>query len=180
MKADTQLQTDVRNELQSNPGIDATHICIEAKDGLLALSGEVGTIAEKLDVERIAQAVAGVMAFSSEIFVMQPGLSQRSDAEIALAAENVLSCMSFAPTHPITVQVEDGLVTLSGALDLEYQRRAALAAVQHLVGVKGVSDQIIVNVQQPVKPSSLALSLVLLFSSAVLPSAVLPGAALHA
>ncbi len=174
MKADTQLQTDVRAELQSNPGIDAAHICIEAKDGVLALSGEVETIAEKLDVERIAQAVTGVMAFSSDIFVMQPRLSPRCDAEIAIAADNVLSCMSFSPTHPITVQVEGGLVTLTGLLDLEYQRRAALAAVRQLVGVTGVRDQIIVKVQQQVKTSSLALSLALLFSNAALPSAVLP------
>ena len=180
MKADTQLQTDVRAELQSNPGIDTAHICIEAKDGVLALSGEVETIAEKLDVERIAQAVTGVMAFSSDIFVMQPALSHRTDAEIALAAENVLRWMSFAPTHPISVHVEVGLVTLTGALELEYQRRAVLAAVRQLVGVTGVSDQIVVNEQQPVRTRSLALSLALLFPSSGLPSAVLPAAALPA
>jgi osmotically-inducible protein OsmY len=180
MKADTQLQTDVRAELQNNSGIDAAHICIEAKNGMLALSGEVETTAEKLDVERIAQAVTGVMAFSSEIFVMQPGLSHRCDAEIAIAAENVLRWMSFATTHPIKVEVEAGLVTLSGELDLEYQRRAVLAAVRNIVGVSGISDYILVDVHHDANTRELVANSAHLLSSAILPSTSLPSAAISA
>ena len=171
MKADEKLQCDVLADIQSHPGLDTTHICINAKDGVLALSGEVDTLSEKLDMERIAQNALGVMAFSSNIFVMQPGLSHRSDAEITLAAENVLRWMSFALTHPIKVQVEAGLVALSGTLDLEYQRRAVLAAVRHLAGVTGVSDYILVDVQQDANARPLVCSLAPLLPCVMLPSA---------
>ena len=171
MKADAQLQADVLAELQNNPDLDATKICVEVKDGVLSLSGEVETIAGKLDAERVAQAAHGVLGFSSDICVMQPALSHRTDAEIALAAENVLRWMSFAPTHPIKVDVEAGLVTLSGTLDLEYQRRAVLAAVRHLVGVTGVSDYILVDVQQDANARPLICSRSLLPSFAMLLSA---------
>ena len=180
MKADTQLQTDVLAELENSPGINANHICVDVKDGVLSLTGEIDSLAEKLAVERVAQSVSGVLAFSSDICVMQPSLSHRSDVEIALAAENVLRWMSFAPTNPIGVQVESGLITLTGELELEYQRRAAVAAVRQLVGVTGVSDHIEVHVQPTVKTSSIALSLALLLSSAVMPSVLVPSAAMPA
>lgn len=177
MKPDEQLQCDVLAELQNHPGLDTTHICIDAKDGVLVLSGAVDTLSEKLDLERIAQAASGVMAFSSNIFVMQPGLSHRSDKDIALAAENVLRWMSFAPTHPIQVEVQSGIVTLTGKLELDYQRRAALGAVRHLVGVSGICDRIVVDVQQAVKAHPLALGLALLLSTAAPPDASMPRAA---
>ena len=145
MKADAQLQADVVAELEGNPGVAAAHVFVEVKCGIVSLFGEVASIAEKLDVERVTQAVSGVMGLSDDIFVRQPGLSHRSDAEIVLAATDVLRWMSFAQSNPINVHVQGGWVSVSGTLDLEYQRLAALAAVRHLVGVKGVNDHILVG-----------------------------------
>lgn len=169
MKADAQLQADVIAELEGNPGIDAVHVVVEVKCGIVSLFGEVASMAEKLDVERVTQAVSGVMGISDDIFVMQPGLSHRSDAEIELAATDVLRWMSFAQSNPINVQAQSGWVSLTGTLDLEYQRRAALAAVSRLVGVKGVNDHILISAPPVVKTSSLAM----LTSIAIAPSALL-------
>ena len=180
MKADAQLQADVLTDLHNIVGLDTTQICVEVKDGVVSLSGEVETIAGKSDAERITQAAPGVLGFSSDICVMQPGLSNRTDAEIALAAENVLRWMSFATTHPIKVEVEAGLVTLSGELELEYQRRAVLAAVRHIVGVTGVSDYILVDVHHDANTRELVTSSALLSSNAVLPRTLLPSAAASA
>ena len=145
MKSDAQLQTDVLAELHWDPSINAAQIGVEVKNGVVTLTGEVSTFAEKWDLERIAQRVAGVMALAINIDVMLPGMSHRSDADIARAAENVLQWMTFSPSHPIKVLVEGGWVTLSGHVDWEYQRQAAHGAVRHLMGVKGVSDEIVIK-----------------------------------
>jgi osmotically-inducible protein OsmY len=41
--------------------------------------------------------------------------------------------------------VESGWITLSGHVDWEYQRQAANTAVRHLLGVKGVNDEIVIK-----------------------------------
>ena len=41
--------------------------------------------------------------------------------------------------------VEGGFVTLAGEVDWEYQRQAATRAVRYLMGVTGVSDQIVIK-----------------------------------
>lgn len=156
MKTDAQLQTDVLAELHWDPSINAAQIGVEVKNGVVTLTGEVSTFAEKWDLERIAQRVAGVMALAINIDVMLPGLVQRSDADIARAAENVLQWMTFSPSSPIKVMVEGGWVTLSGHVDWEYQRQAVHGAVRHLMGVKGVSDEIVIKEVQISKKTPLA------------------------
>jgi osmotically-inducible protein OsmY len=148
MKTDTQLQTDVLAELRWDPSVNAAAIGVEATNGVVTLTGEVATFSEKWDAERIAQRVAGVGALVIQIDVMLPGLSVRSDADIARAAENVLQWMTFASSNPTKVIVENGWITLSGNMDWEYQRQAALGAVRHLLGVKGVSDRFVFNEKQ--------------------------------
>lgn len=82
-----------------------------------------------------------------------PGLNNRSDADIARTAENVLEWTTNWPKDPVKVIVENGWVLLSGELDYEYQRQLATASVRHLMGVTGVSNQI------TVKPSLSSLSI---------------------
>ena len=41
MKTDSQLQRDVMTELEWEPRIDAAHIGVAAKDGVITLSGSV-------------------------------------------------------------------------------------------------------------------------------------------
>ena len=41
--------------------------------------------------------------------------------------------------------VEGGFVTRSGEVDWEYQRQAATRAVRYLMGVTGVTDQIVIK-----------------------------------
>lgn len=155
MKTDAQLQTDVLAELHWDPSINAAQIGVEVKNGAVTLTGEVSTFAEKWEFERIAQRVAGVSALAIDIDVMLPGLSHRSDADIARAAENILQWMTFSSSNPIKVLVEGGWVTLSGHVDWEYQRQAAHGAVRHLMGVKGVSDEIVIKEVQVSKKAPL-------------------------
>ena len=160
MKSDAQLQTDVLAELHWDPSINAAQIGVEVRNGVVTLSGEVSTFAEKWELERIAQRVAGVLALAIDIDVMLPGLSHRGDADIARAAENILQWMTFSSSNPIKVSVEAGWVTLSGNVDWEYQRQAANGAVRHLMGVKGVSDEIVIKEVQLSKKAPVAVDVI--------------------
>ncbi len=145
MKTDAQLQQDVIAELNWEPSVNAAQIGVGVKDGIVTLAGHVDSYAEKYDAERAAQRVSGVKALAVEIDVRLPGLSKRTDADIARSAENVLEWMANLPKSAIKVKVENGWITLSGEVDWEYQRRAAANAVRYLIGVTGVSDQVLIK-----------------------------------
>jgi osmotically-inducible protein OsmY len=153
MKTDNQLQQDVSAELKWVPSVHAARVGVEVKDGVVTLTGQVDTYAEKWNAERAAQRVSGVQAMTSELKVHLTSLSQRTDADIAQAVENVMEWTSSLPAGAIKVMVENGWVTLSGGVDWQYQRLAANESVRHLMGVTGVSDQI------DIKPSATATAI---------------------
>ena len=145
MKTDSQLQHDVSEELKWEPQVTASQIGVQVKDGVVTLSGEVSSYAEKWNAERAAQRVSGVNALAVDLNVKLSELGTRTDADIARAAENALSWSTSVPDGAIKVMVEKGYVTLSGNVDWQYQRVAAADGVRFLVGVTGVSDQIAIK-----------------------------------
>ena len=145
MKTDTQLQQDVIAELKWEPSVNAAHIGVEVADGIVTLAGHVSSYAEKLGAERAAQRVSGVKALAIEMDVKLPGLSKRTDADIARSVENVLQWTTYVPKDSVKVMVESGWVTLSGEVDWEYQRQTAKKGVRYLMGVTGVTDNIVIK-----------------------------------
>jgi osmotically-inducible protein OsmY len=145
MKNDRELQQDVLDELTWEPGVNATDIGVTVKDGVVTLEGTVDSFAEKWAAEKAVKRLPGVKALAVEIEVKLPGSSERSDADIARAAENALEWNVSVPCDRIKVTAEKGFLTLQGEVDWQFQRSAAEAAVNYLMGVKGVSNQITVK-----------------------------------
>lgn len=142
MKTDSQLQHDVMAELKWEPSVHAENIGVEVRHGVVALSGHVDSYAEKWSAEHAAKRVSGVNSLTVDINVRLSPSSQRSDADIARTAENILQWTSSLPRNAIRLMVEKGWITLTGQVEWDFQRLTAAAAVRHLMGVTGVSDQI--------------------------------------
>jgi len=145
MKTDAELQQDVMNELKWEPTIKAMEIGVAVKDGVVTLSGYVDSYVKKGAAERAAARVFGVRAVAEEIQVRLPGSQKRSDEDIARAVANVLEWNVLVPHDRVKVQVQDGLVTLSGEVDWGYQKFAAEEAVRYFMGVVWFSNQIMVK-----------------------------------
>jgi len=144
MKNDIDLRRDVLDELEWEPSVDAAHIGVTARDGVITLTGVVKSYSEKLTAERVAKRVHGVSAIANDIEVRLPGSAERSDSDIARAAVGVLKWRTSVPEGPVTVSVTKGWVTLEGEVDWQYQKEAAFEAIHHLLGVKGVTNLITV------------------------------------
>jgi osmotically-inducible protein OsmY len=143
MYNDRDLQRSVMDELDWEPGVNASDIGASIKDGVVTLTGLVDSYSEKLAAERGAKRLIGVRAVADEIEVRLPGDSKRPDADIARTAENVLDWNTTVPNKRIKLTIENGWITLEGMVDWQYQRLAAEKAVRHLTGVRGISNQII-------------------------------------
>jgi osmotically-inducible protein OsmY len=145
MKKDSELQHDVLAELEWEPTVDAAEIGISVQDGIVTLNGVVKRLPEKWAAEEAALRIAGVRAVANEIEVkLIPG-GERSDADIARSALNVLEWNMYVPQDRIKIQVEQGRVTLEGSVEWRYQKEAAENAVRHMTGVKGVINLISVK-----------------------------------
>jgi osmotically-inducible protein OsmY len=151
MSNDRQLQQDVIAELGWDATINASRIGVEAKNGIVTLSGHVESYAQKWAAERAAQRVAGVKGVAVEMDVVLPGSSQRTDADIASAASNALEWNVLVPRDAVAVMVEDGHITLSGDVEWAYVRSAAESSVRGLLGVKGVSN--LIRIRPQIKPN---------------------------
>lgn len=142
---DEVLQQDVINELKWEPSINATEIGVAVKDGVVTLSGYVDSYTQKMTAEKAAKRVRGVRGVAEEIEVKIPLTTKRTDADIARAALNALEWDVRVPNEKIKVKVEDGWLTLDGALDWAYQKDAAMDAVRDLIGVHGVTNLITIK-----------------------------------
>lgn len=142
MKTDAQLKIDVTRELEWDPSINAAHVGVTAKSGVVTLTGHLETFAEKYAIERAVQRVEGVKALAIELDVKLAQGHKRSDSEIADAAESALKWNVLIPSERVRVKVERGWITLTGEVDWAYQRSAAEKAVRGLTGVVGVSNSV--------------------------------------
>lgn len=150
---DSDLQQDVLRELKWEPSIEAAHVGVAVKDGVVTLSGHVPSYAEKYAAERAAKRVHGIRAVANELTVKLPGTSERTDEDIAEAAVRALRSNTLVPDNKVQVLVSHGWVTLEGQVEWQYEKNAAEDAVRYLTGVKGVSN--LITVEPRVSPSEL-------------------------
>ena len=143
--SDLTLRQTVLDELEFEPSVDAAHIGVAVKDGVVTLSGHVSSYAEKVAAERAVRRVKGVQAIAQDIDVRYPEDQKTADDEIALLALNILRWSSVVPSGSVLVKVQDGWVTLSGQVNWQYQRSAAESQIRRLSGVKGVLNSIAIK-----------------------------------
>ncbi len=142
MRTNKALQSDVEAELEWEPSVDSSAIGVSADDDVVTLSGQVGSYSEKWAAERAAKRVYGVRAVANDLTVRLPGSAERTDTDLARAAADALEWDTAVPQGRIKVVVSQGIVTLEGEVDWQFQKSAAEKAVRKLAGVKGVVDEI--------------------------------------
>jgi osmotically-inducible protein OsmY len=150
----TKLQREVQEELEWEPSVNASQIGVAAtQPGIVTLTGTVATYAEKVSAERAAKRLSGVRAVANDIEVQPIGSMKRTDTDIAQAVLRALDWDIAVPHEKIKARVDNGWVTLEGEVVLQFQRAAAENAVRRLNGVRGVTNQIRLQVRPSAQPA---------------------------
>lgn len=142
MSHDNDLKSAVLAELKWEPSVEASHIGVTAKDGVVTLMGHVASFAEKYAAETAAARVKGVKAIAEEVEVRLPFSIKHDDEAIAAAAVSRLAWNSSVPKDAVKVKVEKGWITLSGTVEWNYEKTSAGQDVRLLSGVVGVTNDI--------------------------------------
>jgi osmotically-inducible protein OsmY len=145
MVTDAQLQQDVVAELEWEPAVPATQIGVDVRNGVVTLSGQLDSYAQKWHAERAVRRLSGVKALTTKLTVHLTGLIHHHDTDIVRTVENILVWATSLPDGTIKVEVENGWVTLSGEVAWQDQRQAAIDGMRHPLGVRGVSDRICIK-----------------------------------
>jgi len=143
---DSELQREVEQELRWDPSVAPASIGVSASDHTVSLSGTVYSYSSHLAAVGAAKRVKGVRAIADDIVVdivveSTPG---HTDHEIAEFAEHAMEWSTSVPST-VRATVRDGVLTLDGEVDWDFQRRAAKLAVTHIAGIRNLIDDIVLK-----------------------------------
>jgi hyperosmotically inducible periplasmic protein len=155
---DATVNTAVKNRLASDPTTSATRINVDTSNGVVTLSGAVPTAAEKLEAERIARNTQGVTQVVNNVSVEgggapgttgTPGMGGETGAGGAASDATILTGIkSQLAANGITganVNVKNGDVTITGAVDNAQKKARAEEIARQASGVRGVNNQLTIK-----------------------------------
>ena len=143
-KSDAQINQDVFDELTWEPALSIADLNIDTIDGRVTLTGTVDAYRSKQEAARAARRVSGVR-FVENLLVVNPSTLIRSDSEIKDAIKNAFLLDYQVPDQQISVEVDHSHVTLTGNVELAYQRQAAVDNALKIAGVTSVDDLITIT-----------------------------------
>ena len=139
---DLTVKEEVEEELLWTPEVDPARIGVSVHDGVVTLSGEVRTFAERIAATEAAMGVRGVLSVADDLTVDLAAEAAQSDAHVARAVLDALARDTAIPGGAITAEVRDGTVTLKGEVEWNHERESARRAVEHLPGVRFLDSRI--------------------------------------
>jgi hyperosmotically inducible protein len=142
---DSRLRQNVIDELAFDPRFSGEHIGVAVERNVVTLTGHVNSYAEKIAAVAAAHRVRDVHAIADEIEIRYPFQPKTEDDQIARRAADILNWDVHVPKNAIDVLVQDGWVTLSGAVNWKFEKMAAEADICKLSGVRGVSNRIVIR-----------------------------------
>jgi osmotically-inducible protein OsmY len=135
------LMADVSDELYWDPKVDSEAIAVSADDGTITVRGTVGSLREKREAKNAAERVYGVVSVDDKMQVRLLTDSRRDDAELRGDVIQALMLDSLVPST-IDAKVDEGIVTLTGTAEWQYQRDEAELVSSTIVGALDVLDEI--------------------------------------
>jgi osmotically-inducible protein OsmY len=153
MKNDILIQQDVMDQLKWEPGLNSAEIGVAVKHGIVTLSGIVDSYSKKIAAEEAAKKIAGVKAVAEDIQVGMSPNFRKTDAEIADAVVFALRWHANIQDEKIKVKVEEGVVSLEGEVEWEYQRKEAIRIVERLAAVRRINN--LIRLKPYLKPENI-------------------------
>ncbi|HSE97068.1 MAG TPA: BON domain-containing protein [Blastocatellia bacterium] len=139
---DPEIAETVRKALEWSIWIPAERIRSTVSDGWVTLEGVVSHLGEREDAERAVRHLKGVRGVTNKILVNGPEVKPE---EVRTMIEEALERRAEREARRIKVEIEDGRVTLSGAVRSWAEKRAVLGIVSHAPGVRAVDEELFID-----------------------------------
>lgn len=135
---DTDVSNAIRRRILNSAVITSQGILVTCKDGVVTLSGTVGSSPEQQQAGLLASEVIGVKELKNNILTKWS--SPRSDLEIKNDAVAAIGRDVYLVGLPIAVTVQGGVVSLSGSVGNAYEKDRAFEDVRWISNVTDVKN----------------------------------------
>ena len=146
-RSDRDLKQRIVREIKWDSRIPWASIDVIVSDGVVTLTGNVSSYAQKIAAQDAVHRVLGVLDVANDIQVQPLNRFFRTDSEIAGAVRNALEWDALVPNELIKSTVSNGWVTLEGEVDYWRERSDAERAIRRLAGVVDVTNRITIRKQ---------------------------------
>jgi osmotically-inducible protein OsmY len=136
-----ELTSHVTDELFWDPKVDNAAIAVSADDGVVTLRGTVGSLRQKREAKKDAERVWGVKSVDDDLQVRLLNDDRREDADLRGAVLQALMLDSLVPAT-VGADVDDGMVTLKGKANWQFERGEAEMVATNVAGVVSVDNAI--------------------------------------
>ncbi len=141
--SDSQLKKRVTDALKSSSSIETTHVEVEVIEGVVTVGGSVPAYSQKLYIDDLLAQLRGVSQVVNVVSVVPTG--SIPDRALALRITDILGSDGSVPIESVDVTVENGVVVLSGSVFSRAVKTCIEEKVVHLLGVRGIHNQIVVE-----------------------------------
>jgi len=146
--ADAEISFNVTSSLSWSPSVNATRIHVAVDQGVVTLSGTVDAYWQKHRAEEIAANTAGVTNVRNELTVA-PTAPTTSDDDICRDVCATLERNPSMDLSRLNIEVNNGVVTLSGTVRDYTILRAVEDAARYTRGVLEVNNNLAIESQSP-------------------------------
>ena len=134
------LRLAVESVLGWLPDVEIQDCAVRVADGAVNIEGCVDALWKKAQAGEAVRELYGVVELENKLTVVPSG--SRLDREIARDVESSLDRHALIDAESITVEVDNGVVTLSGRIPGGTAKQAALDAALHTPGVLEIEDRV--------------------------------------
>lgn len=145
---DAKIQADAQKQLR---GKQFSGIQVQVANGVATLTGHVDRLATKLDAEKRVAKLKEASSVNNQISVdVPPGITdaqlfQKIGKQLAYDRQGY----GTLPFNAITLQVNDGIVTIGGVVVEPVDKDSAIGLVTNTPGVRGLVDKLQVAPNSP-------------------------------
>lgn len=139
--ADAEITSAISSDLITTRGIDPDIISVSTQNGIVTLTGNTDNLLTKQRAARVASTTRGVRSIVNQITVE----GDKSDAILSEDVEETLLSDPATDSWEIETSVEDGTVTLSGAVDSWQEKELVATITKGVDGVEGIINNISVD-----------------------------------
>jgi osmotically-inducible protein OsmY len=137
---DSEIEKSIKKQLEWNDSTSNENIHVTVKKGVVTLEGHVDAYWKTFRAQQIISDVIGVVDIDNKLAVVPT--ETITDQVIATDIVNAMDRSYAVNTDDVNVEVEDGIVTLSGTMLTRASYDAALECAFNTFGVKDVKDRL--------------------------------------
>ena len=121
MLTNLELQKKVLEARNWEPSLDATRIGVAVSGGVVTLTGQIPSYADRFSAERVVKQIAGVKGLANDLEVRLPGDAHRTDTTLP-SRPFALQWDVQVPHQRIKLRAAGGWITLEGQVEWQFQR----------------------------------------------------------